>query len=142
MIELGIFNNGATDLPVKRLSGGLMVPDGNLAAIHESLQRVLVGQVRQGILADQLGYDSFYLTEHHFQYEGAEFSPNPMSVGMSVASRTKRIRIGQATNVLSEWEPIRFAEQAAMLDVVSGGRLDCGVGRGYQGREVEVLGGA
>jgi alkanesulfonate monooxygenase SsuD/methylene tetrahydromethanopterin reductase-like flavin-dependent oxidoreductase (luciferase family) len=119
-----------------------MVPDGNLAQVHQAQQQVTVAQVRHGILADRLGFDSFYLTEHHFQVEGAEHSPNPILTGVAIASRTKRIRIGQATNILPQWEPIRLAEQAAMLDVISGGRLDFGIGRGYQPRESEVLGGA
>ena len=108
--------------------------------VHESERRVLVSQVRQGILAEQLGFDQFFMTEHHFMPEGPEFSPNPLLVQTAVAAHTKRIRLGQMANILPWWHPIRVAEQAAMLDVISGGRLEFGIGRGYQPREAEVFG--
>jgi len=99
-----------------------------------------VNQVRQGILAEKLGFQSFWLTEHHFQPEGAEMSPNPLMVQMSVAAHTKRIRLGQAANIIVWHHPVRLAEQIALLDVISGGRVECGIGRGYQPRENETLG--
>jgi alkanesulfonate monooxygenase SsuD/methylene tetrahydromethanopterin reductase-like flavin-dependent oxidoreductase (luciferase family) len=80
------------------------------------------------------------MTEHHFQPEGPEFSPNPLLVEAAVAAQTKRIRLGQHANITTWWEPVRLAEQAAMLDVLSGGRLEFGIGRGYQPREAEVFG--
>jgi alkanesulfonate monooxygenase SsuD/methylene tetrahydromethanopterin reductase-like flavin-dependent oxidoreductase (luciferase family) len=140
VIEVGVFHNGASDLPVKRSAEGVVINDGDLAATHESAQRILVNQVRQGILADRLGFDYFFMTEHHFQPEGAEFSPNPLIVQAAIASQTKRIRFGQAANILTWWHPVRLAEQLAMLDVISGGRVECGIGRGYQPRENETFG--
>ncbi|MDR0359787.1 MAG: LLM class flavin-dependent oxidoreductase [bacterium] len=140
MIEVGVFHNGASDLPAKVTGDGVVVNDGDLAATHESAQRVLVNQVRQGILADRLGFDYFFMTEHHFQPEGAEFSPNPLLAEAAIAAQTKRIRLGQAANILTWWHPVRFAEQVAMLDVISGGRVECGIGRGYQPRENETFG--
>lgn len=140
MIQIGIFHNGASDLPVAGTPSGTLVAGGNLEEVHASYQRVLVDQVRQGILADQLGFDYYFMTEHHFQPEGPEFSPNPILAETAIAAQTRRIRLGQATNILTQWHPLRLAEQAAMLDVISGGRLEFGVGRGYQPREVEVFG--
>ncbi len=140
MIEIGIFHNGAADLPTKVTADGTVVNDGDLEATHQAAQRGLINQVRQGILADQLGYDYFFMTEHHFQPEGAEYSPNPLLAEAAIASRTKRIRLGQLANIITWWHPIRFAEQVAMLDVISGGRVECGIGRGYQPREAEVFG--
>jgi alkanesulfonate monooxygenase SsuD/methylene tetrahydromethanopterin reductase-like flavin-dependent oxidoreductase (luciferase family) len=140
-LEVGIFHNGATDLPTKVAGGGLIIPDGNLQALAESYARIQINQIRQGILADELGFDYFFMTEHHFQPEGAEFSPNPLMAEMAIAALTKRIRLAQGTNVITEHHPVRIAEMAAMLDIVSGGRLEFGIGRGYQPREVEVLGG-
>ena len=87
------------------------------------------------------GFDYFFLTEHHFQPEGAEYSPNPLLTETAIAAQTKRIRLGQCANILTWHHPVRIAEQAAMLDVISGGRLEFGMGRGYQPRETEVLGG-
>ena len=140
-VEFGIFQNGATDLPTKVVDE-MVIPDGDLQALAESYARVQIGQIRQGILADQLGFDYYFMSEHHFQPEGAEFSPNPLLAETAIAALTKRIRLAQGTNVTTEHHPVRIAEQAAMLDIISGGRLDFGIGRGYQPREVETLGAA
>ena len=67
-------------------------------------------------------------------------SPNPLMVQMAVAAHTKRIRLGQAANIIVWHHPVRLAEQIATLDVISGGRVECGIGRGYQPRENETLG--
>ena len=140
MLEVGIFHNGASELPVTRTRNGIVVNDGSLEQVHASNQRTVVNQIRQGILADKAGFNYFFLTEHHFQPEGAEFSTNPLQSETAIAVRTKRIRLGQAANILPWHHPVRIAEQAAILDVVSGGRLEFGIGRGYQPREAEVFG--
>ena len=67
-------------------------------------------------------------------------SPNPLMVQTAIASRTRRIRLGQAANIIVWHHPVRLAEQIATLDVISGGRVECGIGRGYQPRENETLG--
>ncbi|CQD23910.1 F420-dependent methylene-tetrahydromethanopterin reductase [Mycobacterium lentiflavum] len=143
MIEIGIFQNGASDLPCVEVDVDgrpVTVTGGTLAQTHSAAQRTIVNQVRQGILADQLGYDYWFQTERHFQPEGAELSPNPLVSEAAIASRTKRIRLAQAANIICWWHPLRIAEQAAMLDVISGGRLEFGIGRGYQPRENETFG--
>ena len=140
MLEIGLFHNGASSLPVITGKEGVTFNDGTLAEVHQAAQETLVNQVRQGILAEKLGFQSFWLTEHHFQPEGAEMSPNPLMVQMSVAAHTKRIRLGQAANIIVWHHPVRLAEQIALLDVISGGRVECGIGRGYQPRENETLG--
>jgi alkanesulfonate monooxygenase SsuD/methylene tetrahydromethanopterin reductase-like flavin-dependent oxidoreductase (luciferase family) len=143
MLEINVFHNGACDLPptaVEVDGQWVIVNGGDLAQIHESNQRVLVAQVRQGILADRLGFNYWFMTEHHFQPEGAEFSPNPLLVETAIATQTRQIRLGQMANIITCWHPVRIAEQAAMLDVISGGRLEFGIGRGYQPRENEVFG--
>ena len=130
MLELGVFMNGQTDLPVRQTPTGTVLPSGSLADMHASYQRGVLNQIKQGVLAEKLGFDYLWPVEHHFQPEGAEFSPNPMLMEMAVAAQTSRIRLGQYANILTWWHPLRIAEQAAMLDVVSGGRLDVGIGRG------------
>ncbi|HZV53181.1 MAG TPA: LLM class flavin-dependent oxidoreductase [Candidatus Dormibacteraeota bacterium] len=140
MIQVGVFHNGASPLPAKTTGEGVVVNDGDLVRTHEAAQRVIAAQVRQGILAEQLGFDYWFQTEHHFQPEGAELSPSPLLSEAAIASRTRRIRLGQAANIITWWHPVRIAEQAAMLDVISGGRLEFGIGRGYQPRESEVFG--
>ena len=141
MLELAIFHNGAVDLE-SAIVDGTRVNTGTLAETSESFQRVLVNQIRQGVLADELGFNYWFMTEHHMQPEGVEFSPNPLIAETAIAARTSRIRLGQMANILTWHHPIRLAEQGAMLDVISGGRVEFGVGRGYQSRETEVLGGA
>ncbi len=93
-----------------------------------------------GVLSDQLGYDSFWLTEHHFQYEGYEVVPNGMMAGAILAERTERIRIGMMFNVVGMWHPLRLAEDFATLHNISGGRGILGVGRGTVPREQENFG--
>ncbi len=139
MLEVGVFHNGASDLNVRSVDG-VTVVDGTLDEVHASFQRVLVNQVRQGVLADRLGFNYWFMTEHHFIPEGPEFSPNPLLAESAIAAQTRQIRLGQMANIISWWHPVRLAEQAAMLDVISGGRLDFGIGRGYQPREAEVFG--
>ncbi|WP_020499109.1 LLM class flavin-dependent oxidoreductase [Sciscionella marina] len=89
--------------------------------------------------ADQAGYHSIWYTEHHFGHEGFELVPNPVLMGTDIAARTSRIRIGQAANIVTFWNPMRLAEDIAMLDQLSGGRVEVGVGRGLYGREAMNL---
>ncbi|MEV0401316.1 LLM class flavin-dependent oxidoreductase [Actinoallomurus sp. NPDC050550] len=85
--------------------------------------------------ADEAGFWSIWYTEHHFGHEGFEITPNPVLMGADIAARTSRIRIGQAANIATFWHPLRLAEDIAMLDRLSGGRVEVGVGRGLYGRE-------
>lgn len=89
-------------------------------------------------LADELGFDSVWLAEHHFSKYGILGSP--LNFGMAVAERTKRITIGTAVLVLPLHHPLRLAEDIAALDVLSGGRVSIGVGRGYAPAEFAGFG--
>lgn len=80
--------------------------------------------------AEQLGLDSVWFAEHHFSTYGG-FVPNIPVLGAAVAARTERIRIGSAATVLPLRDAVETAESFAMLDVLSNGRLDVGVGRGF-----------
>ncbi len=91
-------------------------------------------------LADGLGYDTMWLTEHHFQYEGYEVTPNLILFGVHLAGLTEHLRFGQMFNVVPQWHPLRLAEDFAMGDVLTGGRLVFGVGRGTVPRESQTLG--
>ncbi|MCU4183181.1 LLM class flavin-dependent oxidoreductase [Acidiferrimicrobium sp. IK] len=90
--------------------------------------------------ADPLGYDTMWLTEHHFQYEGYEVTPNLILFGVHLAGLTERLRFGQLFNVVPQWHPLRLAEDFAMADILTGGRLVFGVGRGTVPREAQTLG--
>ncbi len=93
------------------------------------------------VVADDLGYDTFWLTEHHFQHEGYEVVPNLIQFGQHLASLTTRLKFGQAFNVVPQWHPLRLAEDFALADVLTRGRMVFGVGRGTVPREMETLGG-
>ena len=91
-------------------------------------------------IAESLGFDTFWLTEHHFQYEGYEVVPNLIQMGQHLASLTSTIRFGQAFNVVPQWHPLRLAEDFALADILTRGRMVFGVGRGTVPREAETLG--
>jgi alkanesulfonate monooxygenase SsuD/methylene tetrahydromethanopterin reductase-like flavin-dependent oxidoreductase (luciferase family) len=90
--------------------------------------------------ADATGFDTMWLTEHHFQYEGYEVLPNLIMFGLYGTTRTEHLRFGQMFNVVPQWHPLRLAEDFALADVLSGGRMQFGVGRGTVPREAESLG--
>ena len=81
-----------------------------------------------------------WTAEHHFQREGYEVFPNLIQLGLWLATQTKRLKFGCGFNVLPMWHPIRLAEDYAMADIVTDGRIVMGVGRGYHTREVESFG--
>ena len=91
---------------------------------------------QQTVLAEELGFDAMWLGEHHFGPYGVGDLPNPILLGADLAARTSRIRIGQMANIAPWWHPIRLAEDLAMLDNMTGGRVEVGFGRGiwpYEG---------
>ena len=91
---------------------------------------------QQTILAEELGFEAMWLGEHHFGPYGVGDLPNPVLLGADLAARTSRIRIGQMANIAPWWHPIRLAEDLAMLDNMTGGRVEVGFGRGiwpYEG---------
>jgi alkanesulfonate monooxygenase SsuD/methylene tetrahydromethanopterin reductase-like flavin-dependent oxidoreductase (luciferase family) len=90
--------------------------------------------------ADRLGFDTIWFTEHHFQYEGYEVLPNLIMFGVHVAAQTEHLRMGQMFNVVPQWHPLRLAEDFALADVLTGGRMEFGVGRGTVPREAWALG--
>lgn len=89
---------------------------------------------------DDLGFDFVAFSEHHFHLEGLEMSNNPILLGAWAAGITKRLRIGQMASVLPSRNPILVAEDLAMLDHFSGGRMFAGFARGYQSRHVMTVG--
>ena len=94
-------------------------------------------------LAKQMDGSGFYClwaAEHHFQREGYECIPNLTLLGVHLAAHTKNLKFGAAFNIVPMWHPLRLAEDFAMGDVLTGGRLIFGIGRGYQAREVETFG--
>src|SRR5437660_2647530 len=97
---------------------------------HEDIIR---GELEQIVWSEELGFDEIWLTEHHFINYG--LSVDPATLAAAAASRTQRIRIGLAAAILPFHHPLRFAEQMALVDIISNGRLDVGVGRGNRPME-------
>jgi alkanesulfonate monooxygenase SsuD/methylene tetrahydromethanopterin reductase-like flavin-dependent oxidoreductase (luciferase family) len=91
-------------------------------------------------LMDDLGYYAFWGAEHHFQREGYECFPNLILLNTHLAGRTKNLKFGCGFNIAPIWHPLRLAEDYAMADILTRGRVIFGIGRGYQTREVESLG--
>ena len=89
---------------------------------------------------DDSGFETLWLAEHHFQREGYECIPNILMLGLHLAHVTRRLKIGCGFNITPMWHPLRLAEDFATADIITGGRMIFGVGRGYHTREVEVFG--
>jgi len=87
---------------------------------------------------DSSGYDAVWLAEHHF----TDYSvcPSVHLMGMHVANRTKNLRIGMGVSLAALYHPLRLAEEVALLDVLSGGRVNWGAGRGFDPNEFAALG--
>lgn len=89
--------------------------------------------IAQAELAERLGYDTFWVAEHHFHEYGVV--PNPAVMLAALAQRTSRLKLGTAISILTFHNPLTVAESYAMVDVLSGGRLVYGVGSGYLAHE-------
>ena len=136
-MRVGVFLFGGVEMD----DAGAGAPAANTrrfdnATMWQATERI----IDMGVLSDQLGFDSYWLTEHHFQHEGYEVIPNGILIGVVLAGRTERIRIGMAFNIVPQWHPLKLAEDFATLHNLSGGRAILGVGRGTVPRESEVLG--
>jgi alkanesulfonate monooxygenase SsuD/methylene tetrahydromethanopterin reductase-like flavin-dependent oxidoreductase (luciferase family) len=88
--------------------------------------------------AEELGFHNMWLAEHHFSTYG--LLSRPLTYALHLAERTRRIRVGTAVIVVPLHHPLVIAEEIATVDLLSGGRLDVGLGRGYQRYEFERLG--
>ena len=102
---------------------------------HKPFNQLLEEAREISAFCDENNWDSIWFTEHHFNHEGMESCTNPLMMGTDVAARTKKIKIGQACNVITFHNPIRLAEDIAFLDQLSEGRVEVGIGRGVYGRE-------
>ena len=97
---------------------------------------VITEEVEQMVLSEQLGFDTVWLTEHHYADYGLSSAPSVLLA--TVAARTARISLGMAVWVLPFHHPLKLAEETATLDILSNGRLVVGLGRGN--RALEFLG--
>ena len=89
---------------------------------------------------DEGGWDTLWMAEHHFQFEGYEVIPNLLMLAVHLAHLTKNLKTGCGFNIAPMWHPLRLAEDYAVADILTKGRTVFGVGRGYHTREVETFG--
>jgi len=103
-----------------------------------SLRSIYDTALERITIMDNTGYDAVWLAEHHF----SSFSvcPSVHLMGTMAAARTKRLRIGTAVSLAPFYNPLRLAEEVALLDVLSGGRVNWGAGRGFERSEFEAFG--
>jgi alkanesulfonate monooxygenase SsuD/methylene tetrahydromethanopterin reductase-like flavin-dependent oxidoreductase (luciferase family) len=101
-------------------------------------ERSLDHFVEQAELAEALGYDSVWVAEHHGLAD--RFYPSPLMLLAGLATRTRRVKLGTAILLIPLYEPLRLAEDIAVLDVLSKGRVVLGVGMGYRAVELELFG--
>ena len=107
--------------------------DERLAGVFDKAEAIVLKM-------EDLGYDTFWSAEHHFQHEGYECIPNLLMMYVHLANLTKNLKFGCGFNVNPMWHPLRLAEDYATADILTGGRVIFGVGRGYHSREVDTFG--
>jgi alkanesulfonate monooxygenase SsuD/methylene tetrahydromethanopterin reductase-like flavin-dependent oxidoreductase (luciferase family) len=118
--------------------GGVPVNDRRYP--NELLATALGKAEAMAKLMDRVGFNAFWMAEHHFQPEGYECIPNVLMMALHLTHVTKRLKVGCGFNITPMWHPLRLAEDYAMADILSGGRVIFGIGRGYHTREVETFG--
>jgi len=89
-------------------------------------------------IMENSGYDAVWLAEHHFSTYSV--CPSIHVMGAHVAAKTKRLRIGMGVSLTPFYHPLRLAEEVALLDVISGGRVNWGAGRGFDAKEYATFG--
>jgi alkanesulfonate monooxygenase SsuD/methylene tetrahydromethanopterin reductase-like flavin-dependent oxidoreductase (luciferase family) len=114
---------------------GILYDFRNPAAWERPYTSVYGDIFEQVVWADQHGFDNVWLSEHHLCDDG--YAPSVLPIASAIAARTRTIRIGTAVMLLPFHNPIRLAEDAATVDVISGGRFELGVGVGYRVGEFE-----
>ncbi|MDT5026186.1 MAG: hypothetical protein QOE61_2612 [Micromonosporaceae bacterium] len=105
---------------------------GDLAATYRAAQELFV-------VADELGFDTGWVAQHHISLGGGGLS-SPWTFLAHAAARTKRIRLATAITILPLEHPVRLAEDISVVDTLSGGRVEVGVGSGYGPQEYAAFG--
>ena len=105
---------------------------------HQTSQQVIHNSIEQTVMAEQAGFSTAWYAEHHFN--NYSLSPSPLMMVAHMAAKTQRIRLGTAVCILPLYHPARFLAEVGFVDTVSNGRLELGIGSGYQEFEFERFG--
>ena len=105
---------------------------------HQTSKQVISNSIEQTVAAEQAGFNTAWYAEHHFN--NYSLSPSPLMMVAHAAAKTQRIRLGTAVCILPLYHPARFLAEVGFVDTVSNGRLDLGVGSGYQQFEFDRFG--
>jgi len=122
----------------RQINFGLWYDFRNPPPSTVSFETLYRSSLEQMVWAEDLGFDSVWLTEHHFCADG--YAPSPLVIAAAIGERTKRMRIGTNLMLLPLADPLRLAEDAATLSILTGGRFDLGVGLGYRELEFNYFG--
>jgi len=125
-------------LDSRKIRFGLWYDFRNPSRWRQSADRLYSETLDQIAWAENHGFDDVWLSEHHFIEDG--YLPSILPVAAAIAARTKRIRIASGVLLLPFHNPVRLAEDIAVVDVLSGGRLELGVGVGFKHEEFEGFG--
>lgn len=117
---------------------GLLYDFRNPPAWQEPDARLYAETLEQMVYAEELGYDSVWISEHHFLEDG--YLPSLFVAAGAISQRTSRVRIGTSVLLLPMHDPLRAAEDGAVADILSEGRLDVGIGLGYRDEEFQAFG--
>jgi alkanesulfonate monooxygenase SsuD/methylene tetrahydromethanopterin reductase-like flavin-dependent oxidoreductase (luciferase family) len=114
-MKFGAFFFGTVDMPDAGVDGPPAQKRSYGQAEYLAVYRDLTTYAQR---AEELGFDSMWTAEHHFQNHGFEVVPNVVLLNAVLAQRTRRIRLGSLVHVLTTWHPVRFAEDFALVDVL------------------------
>jgi alkanesulfonate monooxygenase SsuD/methylene tetrahydromethanopterin reductase-like flavin-dependent oxidoreductase (luciferase family) len=110
----------------------------NLPGKEQPLARLYQQAIDEAVLADELGYSHFWMSEHHFAED--DWNPRPLSILAAMAARTQRIRLGTYVLLLALHDPLAVAEEVVAVDILANGRLDLAIGAGPMQQECDVFG--
>ena len=123
---------------MRKIKVGYQLDFRNPPGANRSFRELYDASLAQVTAAESLGFDSIWLTEHHFTDDG--YLPALMPAAAAIAARTTRVTIGTYVLLAPFYHPLKLAEDAAFVDVLSGGRLRLGIGLGYRAEEFDGFG--
>jgi alkanesulfonate monooxygenase SsuD/methylene tetrahydromethanopterin reductase-like flavin-dependent oxidoreductase (luciferase family) len=123
---------------VRKVKVGYQLDFRNPPGSARSFRELYSESMAQVEAAEQLGFDSIWLTEHHFTDDG--YLPALMPMAAAVAARTSRLKVGTYVLLAPFYHPLKLAEESAVVDMISNGRLRLGLGQGYAPEEFAGFG--